>query len=42
MKILHLFSSKVFAGLERHLEELSYEQSKSHEIFVVGLSLIHI
>ena len=36
MKILHLFSSKVFAGLERHLEELSYEQSKSHEIVVVG------
>jgi len=36
MKILHLFSSKVFAGLERHLEELSYEQSKSHEVIVVG------
>jgi Glycosyltransferase len=36
MKILHLFSSKVFAGLERHLEELAYEQSKSHEVIVVG------
>ena len=36
MKILHLFSSKVFAGLERHIEELSFEQSKSHEITVIG------
>ena len=36
MKILHLFSSKVFAGLERHIEELSYEQSKKHEVIVVG------
>ena len=36
MKILHLFSSKVFAGLERHVEELSFEQSKSHEITVIG------
>lgn len=36
MKILHLFSSKVFAGLERHLEELSHEQSKNHEVVVVG------
>ena len=27
MKIMHLFSSKVFAGLERHLEELTFEQS---------------
>ena len=36
MKILHLFSSKVFSGLERHLEELSYEQSKNHEIIVIG------
>ena len=36
MKILHLFSSKVFAGLERHVEELSYEQSKSHQVVVIG------
>ena len=36
MRILHLFSSKVFAGLERHLEELSYEQRHSHKIYVVG------
>ena len=36
MKILHLFSSKVFAGLERHLEELSYEQSQCHEVIIVG------
>ena len=36
MKILHLFSSKVFAGLERHVEELSYEQSKSHQVLVIG------
>lgn len=36
MKILHLFSSKVFAGLERHVEELSYEQSKNNEVVVIG------
>ena len=36
MRILHLFSSKVFAGLERHLEELSYEQHHLHKIYVVG------
>ena len=36
MKIVHFFSSKVFAGLERHVEELAYEQSKSHEVIVVG------
>tara|TARA_B100001769_G_scaffold181712_1_gene143623 strand:- start:72 stop:1040 length:969 start_codon:yes stop_codon:yes gene_type:complete len=36
MKILHLFSSKVFAGLERHVEELSFEQSKNHEVVVIG------
>ena len=36
MKILHLFSSKVFAGLERHVEELSYEQSKNHHVVVIG------
>ncbi len=36
MKILHLFSSKVFAGLERHIQELSYEQSKKHEVIVIG------
>ena len=36
MKILHLFSSKVFAGLERHIEELSFEQSKNHEVVVIG------
>tara|TARA_A100001035_G_C27740182_1_gene481125 strand:+ start:264 stop:1244 length:981 start_codon:yes stop_codon:yes gene_type:complete len=36
MRILHLFSSKVFAGLERHLEELSYEQRHFHKIYVVG------
>ena len=36
MKILHLFSSKVFAGLERHVEELSYEQSKNHQVIVIG------
>tara|TARA_B100000214_G_scaffold54497_1_gene34783 strand:+ start:878 stop:1858 length:981 start_codon:yes stop_codon:yes gene_type:complete len=36
MKIMHLFSSKVFAGLERHLEELTFEQSKSHEVVVLG------
>ena len=36
MKILHLFSSKVFAGLERHVEELSYELSKNHQVIVIG------
>jgi glycosyltransferase involved in cell wall biosynthesis len=36
MKIVHLFSSKVFAGLERHVEELSFEQSKTHEVTVIG------
>ena len=36
MKIMHLFSSKVFAGLERHLEELTFEQSKNHEVVVLG------
>ena len=36
MKILHIFSSKVFAGLERHVEELSFEQSKNNNVLVVG------
>ena len=36
MKILHIFSSKVFAGLERHVEELAYEQSKENSVLVVG------
>lgn len=36
MKILHLFSSKVFSGLERHVEELAFEQSKNDDVLVVG------
>lgn len=36
MKILHIFSSKVFAGLERHVEELAFEQSKENSVLVVG------
>lgn len=36
MKILHIFSSKVFAGLERHVEELAFEQSKGNSVLVVG------
>ena len=36
MKVLHIFSSKAFAGLERHVEELSYEQSKNNNVLVVG------
>ncbi|MBH36549.1 MAG: hypothetical protein CMD89_01305 [Gammaproteobacteria bacterium] len=38
MKVLHLFSSKVFAGLERHIEELSFEQSKNLDVLVIGAS----
>ena len=36
MKILHIFSSKVFGGLERHVEELAFEQSKENSVLVVG------
>ena len=36
MRVLHLFSSKAFAGLERHVEELSFEQSKNNDVLVVG------
>jgi len=36
MKILHIFSSKVFAGLERHVEELAFEQSKDNSVLVIG------
>ena len=36
MKVLHIFSSKAFAGLERHVEELSFEQSKNNNVLVVG------
>jgi len=36
MKILHIFSSKVFAGLERHVEELAFEQSKENSVLVIG------
>ena len=36
MKVLHIFSSKAFAGLERHVEELSFEQSKNNNVMVVG------
>ncbi len=36
MRVLHLFSSKVYAGLERHIEELSYMQSIHIESTVVG------
>ena len=38
MKILHFYSSKVFAGLERHVEELSFQQSHNNEVAVVGPS----
>ncbi len=38
MRVVHLFSSKVYAGLERHLEELSYEQSKTLDVTVGGPS----
>ena len=38
MKILHFYSSKVFAGLERHVEELSFQQSQNNEVAVVGPS----
>lgn len=38
MRILHFYSSKVFAGLERHVEELSYQQSHNNEVAVVGPS----
>ena len=36
MKILHIFSSKAYAGLERHVEELAFEQSKENSVLVVG------
>ena len=36
MKVLHLFSSKTFAGLERHVEELSYAQTEKHNVQVIG------
>ena len=36
MNVLHIFSSKAFAGLERHVEELSFEQSKNNNVLVVG------
>ena len=38
MRILHFYSSKVFAGLERHVEELSFQQSHNNEVVVVGPS----
>ena len=40
MRILHFYSSKVFAGLERHVEELSFQQSHNNEVAVVGPSSI--
>ena len=36
MKVLHIFSSKAFAGLERHVEELSFEQSKNNNFLKKG------
>jgi len=36
VKVLHLFSSKVYAGLERHVEELSFAQSLHYESTVIG------
>ena len=36
MKVLHLFSSRGFAGLERHVEELSFAQSLHYESTVIG------
>ncbi len=38
MRVLHFYSSKVFAGLERHVEELSFQQSQNNEVAVVGPS----
>lgn len=38
MRVLHFYSSKVFAGLERHVEELSFQQSHNNEVAVVGPS----
>ena len=37
MKVLHIFSSKAFAGLERHVEELSFEQSKNNILRYYGI-----
>ena len=36
MRVIHLFSSKTFAGLERHVEELAYAQTEEHDVQVIG------
>ena len=36
MKVIHLFASKTFAGLERHVEELAYAQTEKHDVQVIG------
>ena len=36
MRVIHIFSSKIFAGLERHIEELAYAQTEKHAIQVIG------
>ncbi len=36
MRVMHLFSSKTFAGLERHVEELAYAQTEKHDVQVIG------
>ena len=36
MRVIHLFSSKTFAGLERHVEELAYAQTEKHDVQVIG------
>ena len=36
MRVIHIFSSKIFAGLERHIEELAYAQTEKHDIQVIG------
>ena len=36
MRVMHLFSSKTFAGLERHVEELAYAQKERHDVQVIG------
>ena len=35
MRVMHLFSSKIFAGLERHVEELAYDQKEKHDVQVI-------
>ena len=36
MRVMHLFSSKTYAGLERHVEELAYAQTEKHDVQVIG------